>query len=134
MNRDIKFRAYRKDKGIMMYFDLDDIAYNGWSNYIFKDDGRTRKEIDLIRDENVILMQYIGLKDKNDKEIYEGDIVDVYNLHNNYLGKQIIAYDENAGCYEIKVLDHSDWVYTAIGWAMKAGYKIEVIGNRYENF
>jgi len=51
--REIKFRAWDKDLHKM---------YNKWT--VIPDDDRSH-----------ILMQYTGLKDKNGKEIYEGDIV-----------------------------------------------------------
>jgi uncharacterized phage protein (TIGR01671 family) len=54
--REIKFRAWIKDSERM--------------NYSF-----TILENPYIPNDEVVLMQYTGLKDKNGKEIYEGDII-----------------------------------------------------------
>ncbi|MFV3013902.1 YopX family protein [Clostridium botulinum] len=68
--REIKFRVWDKIDGKIREVTLIDFEY---------------KKVKLLNDytgesylrdfEEVILLEYTGLKDKNDKEIYEGDIL-----------------------------------------------------------
>ncbi len=79
--RELKFRAWGKN--IKEYLTL-----NGKEPYAF-----TLKDISdgCIYDINLYdIEQYTGLKDKNDKEIYEGDIVD-YNDDGECIG--VVKYD-----------------------------------------
>ena len=110
--RDIKFKAWLKDdKRIVeveeIHFRHQLIEYYD-GNY---DDCWLEKDFDKIE-----LMQYTGLKDKNGKEIYEGDIVKYQKFGlNEYM---IIKYLSRFAVFNICDLNKQDY---------------EVIGNVYQH-
>lgn len=136
--REIKFRAWNKIWKCM--YDLNGFRLVGKKHiqlYYLDDDGESSTCTVLL--ENIILMQYTGLKDKNGKEIYEGDIV------------------RTVGCVpiglEMETRTHINLVeywnsYVSIGYrlrnqngktlmiksqAMLNTMETEIIGNIYEN-
>ena len=122
MSRDIKFRAWDKDKGIMNYNIQGYYDNLGWDYY---PKGVGAVFGDFLDNEYQEVMQYTGLKDKNGKEIYEGDILRLVG----------IEYDKPL---------HYQVVYEAPTFIITRGrYKgdvlgslseyFEVIGNIYEN-
>ena len=113
--REIKFRAWDKANNRM---DNDPFVNMKWYdeqkevyfNAVF---GRTDLEY--------VFMQYTGLKDKNGKEIYEGDI----NTHDDGKKGEVVFY---AGGFYFR---YSELEYKAIG--NFAPFDRLIIGNIYEN-
>lgn len=71
MSREIKFRAWDKGFKHMAYREP-----NGYGISFSEGIGLFTKAEYLRPSEDFELMQYTGLKDKNGKEIYEGDVVE----------------------------------------------------------
>lgn len=113
--RDIKFRAW-DIKNNRMLKDATILFDDNWTN--------------PFTDKDYICMQYTGLKDKNGKEVYEGDIVET-NIQD--------------GIYEVSYGEEIfDGAYRYTGIILKGcsefstGQKefsefVEVVGNIYEN-
>jgi len=113
MNREIKFRAWDEHHKTMKFANDGTNFYD--SEQCFPDE---IIEITIEKD-GWIWMQYTGLKDKNGKEIYEGDICKEDNL--------IYEVRAGKGLFELWLGDYGD---TGI-WNVNE--RLEIIGNIYEN-
>ncbi len=133
--REIKFRAKRKDNGDWVYGYLAESCYGmvilpiGKDPALYHVDGCEWNVIEhTVIPETV--GQFTGLKDKNGKEIYEGDIIFVERESKDHRcncedrNNQVIWVNDFA-----TFGTHLDIV---IDWVRYCN-KIEVIGNIYEN-
>lgn len=132
--RDIKFRAYDKYKKEMhivseMNWDIfsEEVkliatGYNDNSCLAYNKNHSSEK-CDITA---LILMQYTGLKDRNMKEIYEGDIVKID------IDRAYVKWNEKYGYFQLIPIGDYYFDSDVIGQALEY-VDLEVIGNIYDN-
>jgi uncharacterized phage protein (TIGR01671 family) len=135
MKREIKFRAYSSHNHKM--YPVSDIEWDiDGRIWVTADDGKNG--IELI-DEEAHLMQYTGLKDKNGREIYEGDFVSFGSVWNNGNNEDIdeefhigvVEYDPNYAVYNVNCEESGERHFMFMDVVNYDGFG--VIGNIFEN-
>ena len=125
MNRERKYRAWLGiEKKMIEVDDLRGLTFgdveivywdNGWQfEYIYEDD-------------DIVLIDYIGKKDRNGNDIYEGDLVKIGSISQTYK----VIYDEEKCRYALQnIAKGFEWDKLEINDSKLKS--IEVIGNVWE--
>lgn len=136
MNRDIEFRIWADNQ---FYYkclvgNTNNIEDNNWTcPMVWLED---KKE--WVNCDNGVIQQYTGLKDKNGKKIFEGDIIDIHQTVNGY-NQFVIEYDKykfSARYYNQDKKQTGSWYGYDLDELFEINEsekEIEVIGNIYEN-
>jgi len=119
--REIKFRAWVKDrKEIFEVVLINYVSKN--VTYILEKIGHLLSIRDAKFNE-IELMQYTGLKDKNGKEIYEGDIVKFLN------GIFEVIWCNEKASFILKNKEYKEF----LNFIYKNNNGMEIVGNIYQN-
>jgi uncharacterized phage protein (TIGR01671 family) len=123
--REIKFRAWDKKELDMIYgvLPLSDGTF-------LIENSNSNKFVDVYCDDNIppnnyVIQQYTGLKDKNGKEIYEGDIIEYEDV--------CVDGGGDGEIHQLFIEDLRTAFFFGISNKFVESKNIEVIGNIYEN-
>ena len=124
--REIKFRTWDKRYNEMIYD-----AHKTYDYGCCNTGSTHHQSFDcILEDENCEVMQYIGLKDKNGKEIYEGDILSI-NVAGVVTKKTKVVYENGIFGVYWRVWNSP---YKEINsFNSFCNTEFEVIGNIFEN-
>jgi uncharacterized phage protein (TIGR01671 family) len=116
--REIKFRVWDAPEGIMIYFDFYNIEKQSvlGGQVLRKCGDQVERYFPLHRQP---VMQFTGLKDKNGKEIYEGDVLKLTSVESRISGAVEFSNGRFSFSEEPLFQERTD--------------TLEIIGNIYDN-
>ena len=150
--REIKFRAWVKSENRMITDKQEFVPLIVTNKGVMKLQYQFEEDYyEILPNEWFEIMQYTGLKDRNDKEIYEGDILlrELYSSRDNSLFLKacfLVEFGEEGGFDMIKQYEQRNYKKWKKEYEKDKKYKqplgsnfgvklseVEVIGNIYEN-
>ncbi len=138
--REIKFRAWIKDNELM-------ITQNDFRDYSMVSNGDgfgIVSDGNWMNDDSFIIMQFTGLKDKNGKDIYEGDVLEFADKWEWYRGSYGIKmrFAEGSRLTELQEMYDAEpmerrviEIPSCYEWILSSEIQTywHVIGNIYDN-
>ena len=132
--REIKFRAWHKEKKKIILISSLHFYDDGKTNYGYKETPNVPNVNVTISEDEAVLMEFTGLQDENGVDIYEGDIINLsyeyFDGHfrdNEIVGK--VYFEDSSFRMSYKKYDEiREWRIDE-----PEILSIEVIGNIYEN-
>ena len=135
--REIKFRAWdKKNKKFVKHIHINICGekemYSKLGFLINEFDYCEYNKCSLIPilAKDIVLMQYTGLKDKNGKEIYEGDIVNVYGVYEEEVENVGVVEYDGDGFWRVSIHENNNKIEDMMCFNLGL---YEVIGNIYED-
>ena len=127
-NRIMKFRVWDNLRQEMLNPEEIWIKPDGAWVAVNRVNGIAFSETDSL---NGVLIQYTGLKDKNGKEIYEGDIVEAYTLFDKdvKIKGEVVFTDSGMWKAIDAVYRDAEYLFELV----KSKDRCEIIGNIYES-
>ena len=123
--REIKFRAFPRD-----IENGEEKRMVSSDDFCLGEDFQPLKDSFMDTQEHWHLMQFTGWKDKNGKEIYEGDIV---RFDNTKIGG-VKGTAEICWLDDFTISDNPGWCMFNNGWLNRDSFLgCEIIGNIYDN-
>jgi len=129
MSREIKFRAYDKERKKIKFFDLKEIYADCYHNVGFLKNAPHQHENDGW--EQFELMQFTGLKDKNGKEVFEGDVIKIKCNEDIIIGD--VFYNQSRCCYMINHPAGYNGFFGLHTLTIEICDEFNIIGNIFQN-
>lgn len=133
--REIKFRAWNIEKKKIV--PVNSLTWQYWKNNDELMGINNIVQASYKIEDNFIIMQYIGRKDKNGKEIYEGDIIRVYSMRGYSFKSQgeimTIIYEKKEAAFQIQNIKPYNENGDKLSAFILSDMVCEVIGNIWEN-
>ena len=111
--REIKFRAWKMHNGklrrcVFSPFDILDYSHRHPEAPVMHN-----QDVNDIRDfipDADVIEQFTGLKDKNGKEIYEGDILEFDNDFDDSAQRYVPYFDEKLAAFGFRIYGYQDYI------------------------